>query len=98
MTRVLLLIKGMGRGGAERLLVAIARELDRSRFEPEVAYLLPDRNSLVPELAHLGVPVHELGYGRTGAWIPRLRRLVRDRRMQLVHAHSPVPAIGARLG
>lgn len=97
MTRVLLLITGMGRGGAERLLVAIARELDRSRFDPEVAYLLPEWDALVPELDRLGVPAHPLGGRRGPGWIVRLRRLVRERGIELVHVHSPFPAIGARL-
>ena len=98
MTRVLLLVTGIGRGGAERLLVAIARELDRSRFEPEVAYLLPEWNALAPELEGLGVPVHSLGGRRGAGWILRLRRILRDRRIGLVHVHSPFPAIGTRLG
>lgn len=98
MTRVLQLTIGIGRGGAERLLLAITRELDRSRFEPEVAYLLSEWNALAPELDRLGVPVHCLGGRRGAGWLLRLRRLVRERDIGLVHVHSPFPAIGTRLG
>src|SRR5207237_8777860 len=45
--RVLWLIKGLGPGGAERLLVAAAPFVDRERFEVEACYLLPWKNHLV---------------------------------------------------
>jgi glycosyltransferase involved in cell wall biosynthesis len=96
--RILWLTKGLGRGGAERLLVSAAKRLDRSWFELEVAYLLPWKDALVPELQRLGVPVHCLG--GSGAfdmrWIPRLRRLVQRGRFNLVHTHTPYVALGAR--
>ena len=97
--RVLVLAKGLGRGGAERLLVETARRLDPERFHVEVAYLLPWKDALVPELAAAGVPVHGLrGAGLRGmAWPLRLRRLVRNGRVDLVHTHMPLPAAVARL-
>lgn len=97
MSRVLLLIKGLGRGGAEQLLASAARYLDRDRFSYEVAYLLPWKDALVGELESTGLPVHCLQGGRGVGWVARLRSLVRERGFQLVHAHSPVPAVGARL-
>jgi len=95
--RILHLAKGLGRGGAEQLLVNAAAYRDRSRFEYRVAYLLPWKDALVPELRALGVPVHLLGDGRGPAWIPRLRRLVRVHGVELIHAHSPYAAVGARV-
>ena len=53
--RVLWLAKGLSPGGAEKLLVSMARVADRSRFDYEVAYILPHRGELVPELAELNV-------------------------------------------
>ena len=97
-TRVLLLVKGMGRGGTQRLLVNAAPFLDRSRFDYEVAYLLPANSALVPELEAGGLEVSCLDGRRGVGWVGRLASLVRKRRIELVHAHSPYAAVGARLG
>ena len=98
--RVLWLTKGLGRGGAERLITLLGRQIDRDRFDVEVAYLLPWKDAFVAELEAQGIPTHCLGGGRLGgvAWVPRLRRLARRRGYRLVHTHSPLPAVGARLG
>lgn len=102
-TRVLWLAKGLGRGGAEQLLVNCARHLDRSRYEVDVAYVLPWKDALVPALEAAGVRVHCLG-GAPGTpgrpdprWPLRLRRLAVERRYGLIHTHMPVPAVAARL-
>jgi glycosyltransferase involved in cell wall biosynthesis len=97
MNRILVLIKGLGRGGAEQLVVSAAPYLDRSRFDYEVAYLLPWKDALVVGLEEAGIRVRCLGGHRSVGWIARLRELVTDRRIDLIHAHSPVPAVGARL-
>ncbi|MGC0417661.1 glycosyltransferase [Embleya sp. AB8] len=93
--RVLWLAKGLGRGGAEQLLVNCARHLDEERYEVEVAYVLPWKDALVPTLRELGIEVHCLGGGR--AWPVRLRALLRARRYGLIHTHMPVPAVAARV-
>ncbi len=62
-SKVLVLIKGLGLGGAERLLVDSLPFLDRQRFEYHVGYLLPWKHFLVPELERAGIPVHCLGSG-----------------------------------
>ena len=102
-TRVLWLAKGLGRGGAEQLLVNCARRLDRDRYQVEVAYVLPWKDALAPALEEAGVRVHCLG-GLPGTpgrpdprWPLRLRRLVLERGYRLVHTHMPVPAVAARL-
>jgi glycosyltransferase involved in cell wall biosynthesis len=97
--RVLWLAKGLGRGGAEQLLATGAVHLDRTRFEVEVAYVLPHKDALVEQLQSSGVPVHCLGgpAGGGAAWVLRLRRLLRDGRFDVVHTHMPVPAVAARL-
>jgi glycosyltransferase involved in cell wall biosynthesis len=95
--RILLLIKGLGRGGAEQLLVSAAKYLDLDRFGYEVAYLLPHKNDCVPELEAAGISVHCLG-GADPGWIARLRKLVSRRRFALVHSHLPYAGIGARMG
>ncbi|HXF72014.1 MAG TPA: glycosyltransferase [Actinomycetota bacterium] len=93
---VLLLIKGLGPGGAERLLAAGARYLDRSRFRYSAAYVLPEKSTLAPALEAAGVPVTCLGGGPGIRWASRLRRLVREEGIELVHSHLPYAAIWAR--
>ncbi|HXF71391.1 MAG TPA: glycosyltransferase [Actinomycetota bacterium] len=94
---VLLLIKGLGPGGAERLLVAGARHLDRSRFRYLAAYVLPWKDALARELETAGVPVTCLGGGPGARWASRLRALVHDEGIELVHSHLPYTGIWARV-
>lgn len=97
--RVLWLTKGLGRGGAERLLVSSAEHRDRSRFAIEVAYLLPWKNALVGELQQAGVPVRCMGQRSTldYRWVLRLHRFLRSGSVDIVHTHMPLAAVGARL-
>jgi glycosyltransferase involved in cell wall biosynthesis len=97
MKRILLLTKGLGRGGAEQIVLTTVRNGDRARFEYEVAYLLPHKDALVPEFLRAGAPVHRLDGWKTGLWVSRLDWLVRRLAIDVVHAHAPVPAIGARI-
>ena len=94
-TRVLWLTKGLGRGGAEMLLVGLARAMDRCDLSIEVAYRLPNKTALVEPLEELGVPTHLLAGG--GAWPWGLRRLVRERRYDIVHSHAPLVGAAARV-
>src|SRR5881275_2372375 len=92
--RVLWLTKGLGPGGAERLLVSFAAKADRQRFEFRAAYLLPGKNHLVAELLGLGVPAVCLDGDREldPRWVRRLRKLVQAERIDVVHVHSPMVA------
>jgi glycosyltransferase involved in cell wall biosynthesis len=96
--RVLLLTKGLGPGGAERLLVeqTAARSDD---VEYEVAYLLPWKDHLVPELEALGARTHCLGVRGEAdpRWLVRLERLLHEPGFDVVHAHAPLSAAAARL-
>jgi glycosyltransferase involved in cell wall biosynthesis len=96
MNNILHLIKGLGRGGAEQLLVSAAPYLDRTRFRHEVAYMLPHKNFLVAELAEAGLPVRCLGGGQA-RWAGNLRNLVREHQIDLVHTHSPYVAAISRV-
>src|SRR5882724_8830724 len=96
--RVLWLTKGLGPGGAERLLVSFAAIADRERLELRAAYLLAWKDHLVAELAGLGVPAICLDGDREvdPRWVRRLRQMVRDADIDVVHAHSPLVAALAR--
>ena len=98
--RVLHFIKGLGRGGAEMLLVHALRYADLDHFEYEYAYMLPHKDALVPELQAQGARVHLVPGGSkadlaVAPW--RLSRLVKERDFDLVHAHLPVAGMVARV-
>jgi glycosyltransferase involved in cell wall biosynthesis len=97
--RVLWLTKGLGLGGAERLLSLVAPQVDQSRFDVEVAYLLPWKDALVGDLERHGVRAFCLraGHPLNPSWVGRLRSLLQRRSYDLVHTHSPLPAAAARL-
>jgi glycosyltransferase involved in cell wall biosynthesis len=95
--RVLWLAKGLGPGGMERLLVNHARAGDRNRFDYRAAYLVERPESVVAELEALGVPCRQLGAEGSGwKWLPALWAMVRREAVDVVHAHSPMPAALAR--
>ena len=97
--RVLYLVKGLGPGGAERLIVAAASAHNRSAFSLRLAYLLPWKDALVPELESLEVPTTCLNVRREWdlRWGMRLRRELIENPVDILHAHSPYPAGIARL-
>jgi L-malate glycosyltransferase len=97
--RVLWLSKGLGPGGAERLLVTHAAAADPDQVAYQAAYLLPHKDHLVGELEALGVTTHLLDAPRDRdlGWTGRLRSLVDQGDFDVVHAHSPLPASAARL-
>jgi glycosyltransferase involved in cell wall biosynthesis len=97
--RILWLIKGLGPGGAEHLLVASARTRDRDQFEVEAAYLLPWKDALVEPLQALGVEVecYSVRDERDIRWLGALRRRLRERPVDVVHVHSPYVAALARV-
>jgi glycosyltransferase involved in cell wall biosynthesis len=95
---VLHVLKGLGPGGAERLVVSAA-EVRSPDVAIDVAYLLPTKNHLVPELESAGARAHLIGGPRGLAdprWVWRLRHLVRRTRPDVVHVHSPAVAALAR--
>jgi L-malate glycosyltransferase len=97
--RVLWLIKGLGPGGAENLLVNHAAVRDRRTFSYRAAYLVPAKGHLVPDLEQLGVPVTLLDGGREAdpRWALRLRRLLVHQQIDVVHTHSPYVASMTRV-
>ena len=53
--RILILIKGLGIGGAERLISEGSRFWSTDEFDYRVAYVLPWKDHLVPDLAANGI-------------------------------------------
>ena len=91
--RVLWLIKGLGPGGAEQLLLSSAEVADHDAFDYDVAYVRPDKDHLVQPLRDLGVDVYRLG--ESDRWLTDLRGRLAD--YDIVHVHSPLLAGAVRL-
>jgi glycosyltransferase involved in cell wall biosynthesis len=95
--RVLWIIKGLGPGGAERLLLDTANHADRDRFDFRCCFILPWKDQLVASLQGAGVATLCIGGSRGAAdprWTLRLRR--QSAGVDVVHTHSPLVGIGAR--
>ncbi len=97
--RVLHLIKGLGRGGAEMLLPSLIRG-GAPEYSYSVGYFLPWKDALVPELQAMGVLVDRFtARGPIGmmAQVPAVARFVRRNRFDLIHAHLPLAGVVGRL-
>lgn len=91
--RVLHVIKGLGPGGAERLilnqLATTTGDIDYS-----VAFAVPEKDHLVEAITQHGAVVTLLDQSK----LPfSLHQSLRFHRPDIVHAHSPVLAVAARL-
>lgn len=97
--RVLWLVKGLGAGGTERLLVEHARASTDDDVAYEVAYVLSWKQHLVDSLEELGVRTRSLRVRSEldPRWVLRLARLLHHERYEVVHAHSPMVASVARI-
>jgi len=97
--RVLLVVKGLDLGGAERVVTDLAIHLAERGTEVEVASINSRRHALLPVLQAAGITVHELpGTDHVGLrGLQALRRLVRTGGYDIVHGHGPVPTVLARL-
>ena len=97
--RVLLVIKCLGYGGAERLLVDMVAAVEPSRLDYEVAYVLRQQDALVPAIRAGGTPVHALGAAHNTdlRWMAALRRLLVRGRYDVVHFHLPYAAAFGQL-
>jgi glycosyltransferase involved in cell wall biosynthesis len=87
--RVLLLTDEMEVGGTQRQIVHIARSLDRTRFEPTVAYFR-NRSFLADELEKAGVPVVEIPKkGRLDlGFVRNLAAFLREGRFDVIHCFA----------
>lgn len=81
--RVLFIISGLNRGGAETHLVHLVSAIDRSRFQPSICVL--HTGTLIAEVPE-GIPV----FANLAAWagdlraLPKLVRLIRDQSPMIV--------------
>jgi glycosyltransferase involved in cell wall biosynthesis len=102
--RVLEVLATLKRAGAEQVAVALARGLDRQRFETALVSLFdPFPGGLEPALEEAGVRTWHLGKRRgfDPRMYPRLARVMREYAPDVVHTHSYVlryvlPVVGRR--
>jgi len=87
--RVLLTVPTLGRGGAERMVIEIARGLQRRCIDCAICYFDTHRD-LESELHRSGIPVEYLDLPHK-AWpaLFRLRCVVRSFKPTIIHAHMP---------
>lgn len=94
---VLWLIKGLGPGGAEQLLLNHAVRSDGGGFRYEAAYVVAEKQHLVKDLEAMGVACSRLDDRPPGRWVVQLRRQLLSDPVDVLHIHSPVLAAGCRL-
>jgi glycosyltransferase involved in cell wall biosynthesis len=95
---VLLLINTLERAGAEKVVVNLARRLDHSRFNVSVATIWPG-GDLTEDVMAAGIELNHLcnaGETAARALLP-LRRLLRRKRVDILHSQLGVAALVARL-
>ncbi len=97
--RILILIKGLGIGGAETLIAEAAPLWNREEFDYRVAYMLPWKDQLVAAISDVGIEVTPLDWGGPPglAAMARWQRLVRSWRPDVVHSHLPAAGLFARI-
>lgn len=97
--KVLHIIKGLGRGGAERLLVSTIRQHSQ-QYRFDVVYFLPWKDQLVNSLTGLGCQVTCLSASNVLFMLlklPALCKLIKSRQYDILHGHLPWSGIMARL-
>lgn len=87
-------------GGAGKCLLILLKELDRTKFEPVA--VIPKNSLLKPHIEELGVKVIEVDgmADKSLDWsaISKLRKIFKEEKADLVHAHASMSArIAAKL-
>ena len=90
--RVMHVLNTLQTGGAEYLVLNIAKSHDRERFELLVCSLGGD-GEIGDELRKLGIPVFVFNrrQGLDPLLVPKLVRLIRRERVKMVHSHNVAP-------
>jgi glycosyltransferase involved in cell wall biosynthesis len=97
--KVLWLIRGLGAGGAEKLLAMSLPYLNWKVFDYQVAYFLKSKSHSVPEFERAGVRVFCLNSESPFDFrvLFRLVRLLRKQEIEILHVFSPYAGIVGRL-
>ena len=97
--KILWLIKGLGLGGAEKLLVSSLPYINMAKFEYRVGYFLPWKDALVPQLNASGLDVlcFDIKHIIDIRAVSKVVKYIRSNQIDLIHAHLPHSGIVARL-
>lgn len=97
--RILWVVKAIGPGGTETLLLNTARLIDHGRFDVSCAFLSLENQAFADDLAATGVSLVDLSKPEGGLIrrLLRLAMLVRARGWDVVHIHSPLPGSVGRI-
>jgi glycosyltransferase involved in cell wall biosynthesis len=97
--RVLWVLKAVGWGGAESLLLNTARVIDHDRFDVSCVYIQVEDVEYVQQLTATGVQCIDLSDRRGGlaGRLLALASVVHQGDWDIIHVHSPVPGSIARL-
>jgi glycosyltransferase involved in cell wall biosynthesis len=95
---ILFVIGEMGMGGSERLVHSLALRLDRTRFNPSVAWLYGDE--ALKEFQDLQVPLHYVPKIKRVDFsaMRKLARIIESESIDVVNAQHFMPAIYAYYG
>ena len=91
-TKVLHIIKSLGRGGAEMLLPETLKLHDQKRFEFHYIYFLPWKDQMVEALEIVGGKVTCLPAGnniKLMQQMGKVKHYLKENEIQLIHAHLP---------
>lgn len=90
--RVVHIVLGLSIGGLERVVVNLARGLQRLGFQNDVV-CLEQGGEFASELATAGIPVHVWNKRPGMDWsaIGRLASFLRTEKIAIVHTHNPTP-------
>lgn len=98
--RVFHLIKSLGLGGAENLLLATAEHPSPGGVEYSFGYFLPRKDALVAPLEEAGATVTCFSARSAAgmlARVPAVARHLRRQKIDLVHCHLPMAGVAGRL-
>ncbi|WP_116106160.1 glycosyltransferase [Lewinella sp. IMCC34191] len=98
--KVLHIIKGLGRGGAETLLPETLRVHDREQFDFQYLYFLPHKDQVAKDLTAMGSHVDcvpATTFPGMLTCLPAVRRIVNQSEIDLIHCHLPLSGVIGRL-
>ena len=88
MINVLYVIWSLGLGGAEQVVINLAKGLDRNRFQPFIC-CLNDEGQFAESVKSAGIKVFTLNKNRgiDFSVVSKLVRIIRENNIQIVHTH-----------